>query len=691
MKHIARILSLILVLALIVSVTPGASAFTLDEKVRAEETHPLLQEAGGHAPTLNAEEDYNEASPTNKSPATADVVALNSTWAGVTNNADPQDYFKFTLEEDSDILFVSVSTYPTMIFGLYTPEGDHLATCEYLGMEDGLYVDAIAGTLAAGTYFIQVAQYDFEGGSAYAQEVVYALEFHVHSYTVTHTKEATCTEEGVDTYTCSDCTYTKTVTLDKLDHDYAEEETVDSTCTEKGHILYKCSMCGGTRQEELPLADHDYVAGESVKPTCTEKGYTVFECSMCHDTYREETPMLEHSYLPTQTIHPTCTEKGYTVYKCAACGDTKQDDEVAALGHVLDEGSVTANADGKTHSFTCTRCRVTVSDPCNFVEDPATGDYLCSICGTKYVSSVYRISGKTRIQTSMAIANALKKELGVTRFDCVIVASSANFPDALTGSYLAAVKKAPILLTNDSVHADVVSYITLNMDYDGTVYILGGTGAVSQDFEDRLIELDINYKRLSGKTRYQTNLAILEEAGVDSSTEVLICTGTGFADSLSASATGKPILLVGSSLTAEQEEFLKTTWGRFVIIGGSGAVSTAVEDRLNELGTAQVVRLSGKTRYETSVKVAERFFTAPSKAVLAYAHNYPDGLCGGPLACVLKAPLILTDTKTEAAEAYFSTQNVDSGFVLGGDILVTDSAVRTLFGMEDNEPVPKMR
>lgn len=691
MKHIARILSLILVLALIVSVTPGASAFTLDEKVRAEESHPLLQEAGGHAPTLNAEEDYNEASPTNKSPATADVVALNSTWAGVTNSADPLDFFKFTLEEESDILFVSVSTYPTMIFGLYTLEGDHLATCEYLDMEDGLHVDAIAGTLAAGTYFIQVAQYDFEGGSAYEQEVAYALDFHVHSYTVTHTKEATCTEEGVDTYTCPDCTYTKTVTLDKLDHDYAEEETVDSTCTEKGHILYKCSMCGDTRQEELPLADHDYVAGETVAPTCSAKGYTVFECSMCHDTYREETPMLEHSYLPTQTIHPTCTEKGYTVYKCSVCGDTKQDDEVAALGHVLDSDTVVPNADGKTHSFTCTRCRVTVSDPCNFVENPANGEFVCSVCGAKYVSSVYRISGKTRIQTSMAIANALKKELGVTRFDCVIVASSANFPDALTGSYLSAVKKAPILLTNDSVHADVVSYITLNMDYDGTVYILGGTGAVSQDFEDRLIELDINYKRLSGKTRYQTNLAILEEAGVDSSTEVLICTGTGFADSLSASATGKPILLVGSSLTPEQEEFLKTTWGRFVIIGGSGAVNTAVEDRLNELGTAQVVRLSGKTRYETSVKVAERFFTAPSKAVLAYAHNYPDGLCGGPLACVLKAPLILTDTKTEAAEAYFSTQNVDGGFVLGGDILVTDSAVRTLFGMEDNEPVPKIR
>ena len=729
MRHIARVLSLVLVLALMLAVVPGASAFTLTEKVRCEEELPVLQEAGGHAPTLNADDEYHEASPTNKTPATADEIELNSTWAGVTNSSDPQDYFLFTLEEDSDILFVSVSTYPTMIFGLFTTDGTHLATCQYIGIDDGLYMDAIAGTLEAGTYFIQVAQYDFEGGSAYAQEVVYALDFHVHDYTVSHTKVPTCTETGTDTYTCADCGYIKTVTLDKVDHDYVAGETVEATCTAKGYTPYECSMCHDTyeeeipmldhdyeaketvestctvngytsyecsmchdvREEELPLLDHDYKAKETVEATCSAKGYTLFECTMCHGTYKEETPMLEHNYLRSHTVYPTCTDKGYTVYKCSHCSTTKQEDEVDALGHTTDPDTAVPHATDKTHSCTCTRCHATVSEPCHFVENPATGVYYCDICGADAKSTVFRLSGKTRIQTSMAIADALKKELGVTRFDCVIVASSANFPDALTGSYLAAKKNAPILLTNNGVNADVVSYITMNMDFDGTVYILGGTGAVSQDFEDRLIELDINYKRLSGKTRYQTNLEILKEAGVDTSTEILICTGTGFADSLSASATGKPILLVGSKLTAEQEEFLKTTWGRFVIIGGSGVVSADVEAKLNQIATATVQRISGKTRYETSVKVAERFFPNPSEAVLAYAQNYPDGLCGGALAYALKAPLILTDVKTAPAEPYFAVRNVTGGYVLGGDILVKDAAVRTLFGLADNEPVPKMR
>ena len=39
--------------------------------------------------------------------------------------------------------------------------------------------------------------------------------------------------------------------------------------------------------------------------------------------------------------------------------------------------------------------------------------------------------------------------------------------------------------------------------------------------------------------------------------------------------------------------------------------------------------ITGKNRYETSAKVAERFFSAPEGAVLAYGEDYPDGLCGG--------------------------------------------------------------
>lgn len=98
---------------------------------------------------------------------------------------------------------------------------------------------------------------------------------------------------------------------------------------------------------------------------------------------------------------------------------------------------------------------------------------------------------------------------------------------------------------------------------------------------------------LSGADRYATNLAILEKAGVEDQ-EILVCTGSGFADSLSASATGLPVLLSGQGLTPAQKEFLAETSGKFIIIGGTGAVDVKLEAELTTFGAVE--RLSGADR-----------------------------------------------------------------------------------------------
>lgn len=286
-----------------------------------------------------------------------------------------------------------------------------------------------------------------------------------------------------------------------------------------------------------------------------------------------------------------------------------------------------------------------------------------------------RLSGKDRYATSLLAADALKQVTGADRFDAIILASGTGFADALAGSYLAAVKGAPILLASDSQIPNIQSYIRENLADGGTVYLLGGKGAVSTQVEESLAGFTL--RRLSGSNRYATNLAILEEAGLGDR-EVLIATGKGFADSLSASAVGRPILLVGDSLTAEQEALLAESSGEFVIIGGKGAVSPAVENKLKTLGN--VTRLSGKSRYETSVEVAAYFFDHPSQAVLAYAQNFPDGLSGGPLAYALGAPLLLTATGSESAAAgYTWEQGITAGYVLGGKGLISDETVDSLF------------
>ena len=301
------------------------------------------------------------------------------------------------------------------------------------------------------------------------------------------------------------------------------------------------------------------------------------------------------------------------------------------------------------------------------------------------VPSVIRLSGKNRYDTAFAVANQLKSNLKLEQFEAVVVAYGQNFPDALTGSYLAAVKNAPILLTEKSADARVLEYIQTNLVPGGTVYILGGTAAVTQKFEDGANELGFTVKRLKDKNRYGTNLKILEEAGVNKTDEILIATGTNYADSLSASATGLPMLLVGGSLTEEQKAFLKNTSGRFVIIGGTGAVSQKVEDQLNEIGTAE--RVKGKTRYETSVVIAQRYFGSPKAAVLAYAQGFPDGLCGGPLAMNMGAPLILTSNESPAAaDAYI--EGITVGAVTGGTGRITDDTVRAIFDLAEDVQIP---
>ena len=99
-------------------------------------------------------------------------------------------------------------------------------------------------------------------------------------------------------------------------------------------------------------------------------------------------------------------------------------------------------------------------------------------------------------------------------------------------------------------------------------------------------------------------------------------------------------------------------------------------------------RLAGANRLETSVLVAEKYFDAPETAVLAYAWNYPDGLCGGSLAYALKAPLILTMPGYEGAAIDYAVENgIWGGYVLGGDGLVFDDIVRDIFAMFDYEEV----
>ena len=348
--------------------------------------------------------------------------------------------------------------------------------------------------------------------------------------------------------------------------------------------------------------------------------------------------------------------------------------EDETIAKVDEYGKVTAVGCGITN-IVCQTLDGRIESKCKVVvENEEANDF-----------DINRLYGSTRYETSYAIASALKKQLGVERFDTVILANGNNFPDALAGSYLASVKDAPILMARETHKDSLHEFIKNNLNVGGTIYVLGGTGAVPDSVLSGLS--GYNVKRLSGQTRYETNLLILEEAGVTNE-DILVCTGNAFADSLSASAVGKPILLLNNKkITEEQKAFLEEHVGnRYYIIGGTGAVNQEMENEIAKYGSVE--RVYGLTRYETSIRVAEKFFDNPEDIVLAYAKNFPDGLCGGPLANKMNAPLILTaEGKIEAAEEYVRENNIHSGKVLGGDGVLPNEAIKEIFHLPEDTKI----
>jgi putative cell wall-binding protein len=295
-------------------------------------------------------------------------------------------------------------------------------------------------------------------------------------------------------------------------------------------------------------------------------------------------------------------------------------------------------------------------------------------------SNSIRVDGANRYDTAISTANSLKTSMRVEKFENIVVAYGNDYADALAGSYLAKAKNSPILIVNNGSESKIKAYIESNLASGGTVYLLGGTGVVSTDFEKSLSKY--NVKRLGGTNRFATNMEILQEAGVTGD-DVLICSAYGFADSLSASAVGKPILLVGNTLTDEQKTYLASLGKKnYYIIGGTGAVSQDVENELKTYGS--ITRVAGVDRYETSAEVAKTFFKNGSEAVvLAYGLNFPDGLAGGPLAMSLGAPLLLVSsnsTNNASASAYVASTTVDKAICLGGSALISDTAVKEILG-----------
>ena len=104
-------------------------------------------------------------------------------------------------------------------------------------------------------------------------------------------KEPTCVETGVKTYTCGICNKTRTENIAKTtEHLHTEiRNKKAATCGETGYTgdTY-CTDCGtkvSSGKTIAKLTTHTWDEGKvTTEPTCTAKGVRTFTCSICAKT-----------------------------------------------------------------------------------------------------------------------------------------------------------------------------------------------------------------------------------------------------------------------------------------------------------------------------------------------------------------------------------------------------------------------
>ncbi|NHL37108.1 cell wall-binding repeat-containing protein [Clostridium botulinum] len=119
---------------------------------------------------------------------------------------------------------------------------------------------------------------------------------------------------------------------------------------------------------------------------------------------------------------------------------------------------------------------------------------------------------------------------------------------------------------------------------------------------------DVN--KMPGKDRYETAANVATANWKEGTENVIIASGEGYADSLSASVLAKklnaPIILTQSKeLHKSAKEALKTLKAKNLhVIGGNASVSQSIRDDLKKEGYA-LTELGGKTRFETNLAIAK--------------------------------------------------------------------------------------
>ena len=307
-----------------------------------------------------------------------------------------------------------------------------------------------------------------------------------------------------------------------------------------------------------------------------------------------------------------------------------------------------------------------------------------------------RISGPDRYDTTAQVSQRV--DVAPT-LDVVLARGDLPF-DALSGAGLAGALDTGILLTEPTAlpPATVTELARYGDPRDVHVHVLGGTTSVSQGIREGLRGQGYTLIEYTGVNRYDTAAKVKDAiddlrrmGGLGIAPDVFVVSGLSAADALSIGSVayfyGIPIVLTepaglpGPSAAAVGSADV-------VIVGGTGAVSSAASDQIQQAnGAGSIERLQGSNRFATATEVATALGgTSGALLVRGDGTNFADALVASTYAgsrpTRLPVPILLTGgpnagdlpAPTQSWLAAAAT-DISSVTVVGGAAVISDEAL----------------
>lgn len=196
---------------------------------------------------------------------------------------------------------------------------------------------------------------------------------------------------------------------------------------------------------------------------------------------------------------------------------------------------------------------------------------------------------------------------------------------------------------------------------------------------------DDSLERLAGGERTATSARISQAVAPDGAEAVVLASAEAFPDALTAASLAfqldAPVLLSSSQgLSAPvREEITRLGADRAVLLGGTHALGSQVEDELEGLAT-EVERVAGSDRFATAARIAETLQVDSDTVFLASGTAWPDALSIAPVAARQGAPLLLAmrDGLPGATLEALDRLDASHAVIAGGSAVVGDAVEHEL-------------